>query len=458
MSLSSDLVSQIVEVTKGEKKTNTESTHLGTAVEYGGRMYVKLDGSDQLTPVSTTADIRDGERVTVLIKNHTATVTGNMSSPSVRTDDMAYEVTDDDISAINAIFEKLKVDAAQIVDLEAVRAEIETIQAEYATLDHVSAKDITAINGYIESLEAIFGRFTELSTEDLKAVTADIQELRAYTADFTYVSADRLTAMNAEVKELDAKKLSAEQADIKYANIDFANITKAAIIEFFTKSGMIENVIIGDSTVTGALVAVKIKGDVIEAGTIKADKIYISGEGGLFYELNVKGGAITSEEITKEDLQNGLSGDIIVAKSITAEKVAVDDLVAFGATIGGFVIDSDAIHSFAKDSADNTTRGIYLDNDGQMVVGDSNNYVKYYKDANGKYRLDVSASSIRFGATGQTVEEAIKDANNIKIGARNLIRNSTNLIFESYQFMNYADSAILGSGVLGQMVLSAEED
>ena len=38
--------------------------------------------------MSTNAHTQHGERVTVLIKNHTATVTGNISSPAARTDDV----------------------------------------------------------------------------------------------------------------------------------------------------------------------------------------------------------------------------------------------------------------------------------------------------------------------------------------------------------------------------------
>ena len=84
MALSHDLISQFAKVINNDKKANSESTSYGTTVEYNGSTYVKLDGSDLLTPVETTADTKAGERVTVLIKDHTATVTGNLSSPVAR--------------------------------------------------------------------------------------------------------------------------------------------------------------------------------------------------------------------------------------------------------------------------------------------------------------------------------------------------------------------------------------
>lgn len=471
MSLSSDLLSQLVIATKEEKKTAKESTHLGTTVEYDGKMFVKLDGSDRLTPVSTTANTKPDERVTVLIKDHTATITGNMSSPSARTEDveetgkqinefdiiMSYKITTDDINAINAIFDRLKADSANIKDLDVVYAEIETLQAKIANLNRVSAKDIEAIHADIESLESIFGSFEDLSTEDFEAINADIESLKAYTADFTYVSADRLTAFKAEIKELDTKKLSAEDADIKYANIDFSNIDKATMDYFYAKSGLLEFVTIGDATVVRELVGVTIKGDLIAAGTVKADKLVVKGTDGLYYKLNVEAGATTSEKVTEKDLQNGLSGSVIIAKTITAEQINVHDLVAFDATIGGFNITDSAIYSGVKESATNTTRGIYLDKEGQLAVGDSTNFLRYYKDSDGNYRLEISASSIHMSASDKNLEDYVNDKiSGIQIGSRNLIRNSKNLIFENYKFVNLGTSAVLGANILGAMILGEE--
>jgi archaellum component FlaC len=88
--------------------------------------------------------------------------------------------------------------------------------------------------------------------------------------------------------------------------------------------------------------------------------------------------------------------------------VSVSDLYAFDATIGGFVIDEDSIHSNVKDSVDNTTEGIYLDNDGQIAFGDSENYVKYYKDVDDTRKLDVAAQSVKIGGSAVDLD-GIKD-------------------------------------------------
>lgn len=411
MGLSSDLISQFVKATKDDKQKTKETTVYGTIVEYDGGTYVRLDGSDLLTPISTTTDTKPGERVTVMIKNHTATVTGNISSPAARTDTVremgskisefeiivAHRVVADDIEAVNARIENLVATVGTFTslstnELEAIYAEIETIQSSVINTEYLTATDIKAVDAEIENLRGTIAEFESLSTTDLEAVNADIDNLKAYFADFTYVSTDVLEALKANIKELDTTKLTAQQADIKYANIDFGNITEATIRNLFTKTGMIENVVIGNSTVTGALVGVTFKGDLFEAGTVKADKLVIKGTDGLYYKLNFEGGKFLDGEVVPDD---SLHGSVITAKSITAEKVSVHDLVAFGADIAGLRMKSfdthSAIYSGVKESVDNTTEGFYMDSLGQLALGDANNYLKYFKDTDGSYKLVISS-------------------------------------------------------------------
>lgn len=88
MELSLDLLSKFAKATKDDKKKSTETTVYGTTVVKDNTTYVRIDGSDILTPVIAAADTHDNERVIVMIKNHTATITGNISSPAARSGDM----------------------------------------------------------------------------------------------------------------------------------------------------------------------------------------------------------------------------------------------------------------------------------------------------------------------------------------------------------------------------------
>jgi hypothetical protein len=83
MVLSNDLLAEFAKITNDrERDKGKEAVLYGTIVEDGGVFYVKIDGSDLITPISSTANVKNGERVTVMLKNHTAIVTGNLTSPS----------------------------------------------------------------------------------------------------------------------------------------------------------------------------------------------------------------------------------------------------------------------------------------------------------------------------------------------------------------------------------------
>lgn len=454
MALSNDLAMQFARVTNTKPKTQSESTVYGTAVSYDGAMYVRVDGSDLLTPVESTVSMQPGERVTVLIKNHSAIVTGNITDPSAgsilvgnlgtKVDGVvgqvaefqsvvAGEITVDELLAIQATIGNLKAVTAEVGSLEAINAAIENLEAKYANLEYVDAGTIKALNADIENLEAMFADIEDLDVSQLEAVNAYIGQLKGYNAEFTYLSAEQLKAVKAEIKELDVDKLDAKDADIKYANIDFANIGEAAIEKLFSESGIIRDLIMSEGHVTGKLVGVTIVGDLIEGGTVKADKLVVLGEDGLYYKLNVNGETVSSEQTE----YNSLHGSIITAKSVTAEKVRVDDLVAFDATIGGFKITDKSIYSGVKKSVSNTTRGIYLDKEGQIAFGDADNYLRYYKDQNGDYKLELIADSIILGNTRKSIEETLND---IEVGVVNLIRNSRDMVFDDYYFEDIDDS------------------
>ena len=390
MSLSSDLISEFVKVTKDDEKPKSESIVYGTTVVYEGSTYVKLDGSELLTPVSTTSSTENGERVTVMIKDHTATITGNMSSPSARSGDVE-DITNELNIEKGKIKELIAEDANIKGLLEATEADIDDLQAKNATI----TEKLTAAEGDIKNLNT-----DKLSVRDADIKYATIGDLEATNAQF-----NNLGSTYAKITDLNAQQAQIDNLGAKCATIDFANINEAAVKKIYSEYGIIDNLVFKNGRVAGELVGVTIKGDIIEGGTVIADKLVVKGSDGLFYKLNTDGITITEEQTE----YNSLSGTVITAKSITAEKVDVGDLVAFDATIGGFNITKSAIYSGKKQSAENTTSGIYLDKEGQLSVGDSNDYLRYFKDEKGEYKLEISASSIlmKLGGSSSNLEGAI---------------------------------------------------
>ena len=162
MRLPSNLISEFVKITNDREKEPKETTVYGNIVKNGDSVYVRLDGSNALTPVVTTTDALAGERVTVLIKNHTATVTGNITSPAARTNDVQQIGSDvNDLTEENAAMKVNKLDAsvadatyATIANLESTNARIGDLEATYGTSGIWSYRKWS--NGMVE----LFGSYT----------------------------------------------------------------------------------------------------------------------------------------------------------------------------------------------------------------------------------------------------------------------------------------------------------
>lgn len=300
MALSSDLISQFVQVTKDNTKTSKETTVYGTVVKYDGVKYVRIDGSDLLTPVSMTADAIEGERVTVMIKNHTAMVTGNISSPSARTstvteiggtseeasnkvteleilladkvstDRLATEVARIDTLVSDNATVKNRLDVAEgnikqlnadnvsiTAQLNATEADIEILKADVADIENAHAKyatieNLEATQAQVNNLEATYGEFHDLTAERLDAAEANIENLEtkkldAATAEITYAKISELDATTADIDNLEADVAKIDtlifgSASGSTIQASFANAVIAQLGNAQIKSAMIENV------------------------------------------------------------------------------------------------------------------------------------------------------------------------------------------------------------------------
>ena len=451
MSLDKKVIKDFVAAVNKKEETKTPTILTGTVHREGGTVSVKIDGSESLTPVSTVINVEDGERVTLTIENHKAMITGNLSSPAARTKEVEglKEVVAD------------KVDTAQF---KAIKAEVGEISGDVANFKETTTEKLTAQDAKIKKLDGDVANFKETTTEKLTAQDAKIKKLDGDVANFKETTTEKLTAQDAKIKKIDGDvasfketttekfkaneasiddlktgKLSAKDADLKYANIDFSNIGKTAMEYFYAQSGLIKDVTIGDATITGELVGVTISGDLIKGNTIVAEKLVIKGSDGLYYKLNTDGMTVEKEQTD----YNSLNGQVIRAKSITATKIDVKDLVAFGATIGGFKIGQDSIYSGVKESVGNTTRGIYMDNDGQFVFGDASQYVKFYRVSEGKYKLAIAVEDLFIGS--KSVAESIEDVKKTADNAASVASSASSAASTANSTANAAKSTAEGA-------------
>ena len=247
MSISNDLVKQFVQITKDNSPVKTESTVYGTTVEYDGQMYVQIDGSDLITPVETTTELKSGERVTVMIKDHNATVTGNLTNPAAgkntvaniqgNLDDIGSQITEfeiviadkvstKDFEANNAAINNLLVGKADINELNAVSASVRDLEAENANIqtlisNKANIADLTAANAKIDDLYA-----NKANVGDLEAATADINDLNADVAKISTLIGGDANIDNVQSIILTSDNTTIDNALIKNAMIDTISADK----------------------------------------------------------------------------------------------------------------------------------------------------------------------------------------------------------------------------------------
>ena len=219
MGLSYDLISEFVKITNDKKEKPKEGTVYATIVGSGDTKYVKIDGSDLLTPMDTTTDIEDGERVTVMIKDHKATVTGNITSPSVSSGTVNTVVG-------NAVGENFTI----------VNSQIENLVAKDSYLENAYVQNSQVVNSKIENLEAADSRIENSVIENFNVIDGVVQDLRATTADIEVLHADfaeiktlingNLTSDNILAFKITADKVTVEDAFIKDAMIDTISAAK----------------------------------------------------------------------------------------------------------------------------------------------------------------------------------------------------------------------------------------
>lgn len=387
MRLSDELKSEFAKlISKPEKQT--ETIMYGTIAIRDNIMYVNLDGSDILTPITTTTSVKDGDRVTVLIKNHTAMVTGNLSSPSSSSSEVdeirtkvnsieAITANIDDIVADNVyIKEHLTANEAYISELQTDNISIkETLEANTAKISKLETN----------KLDAQTANITFATIKNLEATNADIYNLSATYAEFSSTTTTRLNAVEATIDSLDVGNLEATYAKIDFANVNTASITQGFLSSLMVSQGLLSDRVVSEEvTVTNCLTGVHILANDIIAGTIDASVIDVTNlncsnltvgtingtqiSDNAITTSKVADDAITTDKIVAEAITStqiaasAITSNKIAANAVTASHILVDSLSALSANLGTVtagVIRSD--NYVYNESLDKTTSGMEID-------------------------------------------------------------------------------------------------
>lgn len=236
MELSNELVSEFVKMTKDDTKTEN-TTLYGTVVTSGGEKCVQIDGSTIPTPIVSTVSLSDGDRVSVVIENHIAMVTGNISDVSASSSDLedlgesvetSISELEDSISLkvskgsviseINLSSEEAKISASKVniegaVTFSSFGAEL---QADYNAISGNASEALSTANDASETADDAME-----AAEDAQS-TADGIVNNIYTRNTTTIDGGKITTGTIDAEKIDVDDLFAQNITAS-GNIYFSN-------------------------------------------------------------------------------------------------------------------------------------------------------------------------------------------------------------------------------------------
>lgn len=469
MTLSNNIVSQFAKLTvNNTRKSSSESIVYGTTVKYDGKTYVKLDGSDLLTPVQTTSSTNDGDRVSVMIKNHSATIMGNITDPSASSEvvkELGNKITEFEIIIADKISTKeLEVESARIDQLVSDNIIIgESLTANKASIDELEAEYVKitgrleATEGSIEKLEA-----TKLSADvadlkyatitDLNATDVKIYNLESTYGDFKVLVTNKFDTIDASIKNLDATYATITDMDVERARIDeleadIANIdlleADVANIETLIFGSATGNVIqtsfanaviaqLGNAQIKSAMIE-NLSADKITAGDIITNNVRVMSEDG---KLLISDETIQISDNTRVRVQIGKDGagdysiniwdadgklmfsEGGITDNAIKEAIIRNDMVSDDANISAYKLDINSLFSAINEDGSNTIKSsrIYL-NDKEQTLDVAFTEINTTVNQNGtaisetkanltKAKADLIAITSRTDATEEEIEAA----------------------------------------------------
>ena len=355
MDLSNNLISQFAKITKDQNGSSNETIVYGTAVSYNDKLYVNIDGSDSITPVVTTSEVKAGERVTILLKDHSATILGNVSNPAASTETVGKVL--DEYDTIVAKIGNFELVIADKVTTEQLEAELAIINK--AIIGKATIEDLEAVNARIENLDvtkleadiAIINKalITKAEIADLEAVRASINVLETDVGNIETLIGGNLTMDNIQSLVLTTSKVTVDNAFIKDAMIDRVSASKLT-------AGTINTSLInigsedGAMSISGSLQQFK---DADGNVRIQLGKDATGDFTFVLYGADGKGQLINQNGITASAISDGL---------------IVNNMVADNAAISGGKLDINSVITEINGSTETIKSSkIYLDDKKQTL-------------------------------------------------------------------------------------------
>lgn len=393
MGIDRSILSEFIKVTN-DKKESKQVQLYGTVVTKGNSKCVKIDGSEIITPVRSTTDIKDDERVMVTIKDHMATITGNMSNPSVGND------------------------------------RVELAEGKIDRFDHLFAGNITAENiaaGSITSDKILAGSIT---TDKLMAECIISDKIAADTIESKHIKADAIESEHIKAGSIEAEHIKAGIIEADHISSGTITADKIATGTITAGSGVIADGAIGNAQIS------KIDAAKIEAGTIDTSKVTVQGSNG---HLRLKDnrlqvfdgiGEDSKERVSVGDVNGdgskfglrvrGADGETILLDEhgVTREGITdgsiTNDKISSDANIDGAKLNINSVISKINEDGTETIQGTKIEVDGTTL--ETKLYdIKMKQDENtdsisqAQTQINANTNSLKLKVDEQTYTNDKKD-------------------------------------------------
>ncbi len=384
MAISKELANRFFK-SVNEKEKSLEQFVFATVVSQNSSNFIKIDGSEMLTPALATIEIQNGDRVKVSIKDHKAIIVSNISSPSASKDHVdktdnkvtemehvvANKVNTEDLNATNAKIENLSVENIKINNqLTANSGRIDTLESDNVTIHgSLTAAEANINKLKTEKINADYVETTFAKVSDLEATNATIHNLKTDYGEFKVLTTNEFVAIKASIKDLDVSKLVADLAYIKNAYLQKVEAEEAYL---------------------GKVQANELYASKASVGTIEADVANIN----TLLSGSTTSGSIHTIVLTAQNtnIANALIKSANI-ESLDAKKIT------------GLDIDTTSLTVHSSDG-----KSSWKDNTIQ-IKDDARVRVQIGKDAQGDYNMYVwdKTGNLMFDATGLHAD-GIKDS------------------------------------------------
>lgn len=182
----------------------------------------------------------------------------------------------------------------------------------------------------------------QLTTNVVNAINLSAKDAVIDQAHIGDLSADKITAGDISADRITTNVIKAIEGT--FGNVE----ADTAFVKNLLTAGSILTEDMTSATVTGTsyIKGVKILGDLVVANTLRADALILKGKDGIYRKLNADAlGEGVMEEYDNEyestgktpSVYDGLHGSVLIAESVTADRIDVTDLFAQTITARGSI-------------------------------------------------------------------------------------------------------------------------